>query len=378
MALGYCPAMLLSLRNLVGNNSPSTKITGPGLLYALLDPQTTGDSIDFGSNGHLIGADNTDAARYAGVDTFGKPIVNIKYKVPNQAGIQSVIDCAINGTPVDSESQFALQFFKSKSIYFDFARIQNLCEDASKVAALGVGNSVVQWGSVNNSPLMNEVAQTIEGEMRGLVAALNADAWTRIAAGIGTNGGNLDVDGITPLATTQSVTLTNADGSINYTGFNKIMQDAMLNETTGKPIIVGGSKFNSFALLQKWGCCSNSGIDYAKVFQDSPMMFYFDRIADSALGAGQFLVMEPGSAQFVKHNRYAGYFAKKHGISEYGQYRDRRLPITFDLEVAETNCPRPGLQVTISLMYDVWVKPPVFATGDILAGNRGIYRYTAV
>lgn len=377
MPLGYCPAFLLSLRNLAGINAPSLKITGPGALYALLDAQNVGDPIDVGQNGHVRGADNTDSARYAGTDTLGKPVVNVKYKIPNQASVQSVIDCTSNGTPVDAETQFTLQFFKQKTMTFRLARIQNLCEEASKVAALGAGNSVGLWSASNNTPLMNEVAQTIEGEMRNLVSAINADLWTRLVAGIGTNAGLLDVDGITPLATSQSVALTNSDGSINYTGYNKLMQDWTLNEAEGKPIVIGGTKFNAFALLQKWGCCTNSGIDYAKVFQDTPMMYYFDRIADSALGAGQFLMIAPGSVKFVKHNRYEGMFAKKHGISEYGSYRDRRLPITFDLEVRESSCPDPSLDVTISLWYDVFINPAVFPTGDILAGNRGIYRYTA-
>jgi hypothetical protein len=377
MALGYCPSLLLSLQNLNTINAPSKKITGPGALYALLDAQNTGDPIEFGDNGHVRGADNTDSARYSGTDTFGKPIMNIKYKVPNQAAVQSVIDCTSNGTPVDSEQAFALQFYKQKTITFDFARIQNLCSDASRLASKGVGNSVSQWTANNNSPLMNEIASTVEGEMRNLVAAIDADVWTRLVAGIGTNGGNLDTDGTTPLAATQSVTLTNSDGSINYVGFNKLMQDWMYNEAEGKPIVVGGAKFNAFALLQKWGCCSNSGIDYAKVFQDAPMMYYFDRVADTALGAGQFLMIAPGAAKFVKHNRYTDYFGKKHGTSEYGLYRDSRLPVTFDLEVRENNCPRPTIDVVISLWYDVWINPAVFATGDILAGNRGIYRYTA-
>lgn len=375
--LGYCPSLLLALRNLNPQNTASKKISAAGALYGLLDPQTTGDPIEVGDNGHVRGADNTDAARYAGVDTFGKPIMNIKYKVPNQATVQSTIDCTSNGTPVDTESQFSLQLYKQKTITFDFARIQNLCSDASKLAAKGQGNSIGLWTANNNSPLMNEIASTVEGEMRNFIAAINADVWTRLIAGIGTSGGNLDGTSGLPLAVTQSVTLTNADGSINYNGFNKLFQDWMVNENEGKPIVIGGNKFNAYALASRFGCCSNSGIDYAKVFTENPLMYYYDRTADTALGAGQFLVLSPGSAQFVKHNRYTDYFGKKHGTSEYGLYKDSRLPITFDLEVRENNCPRPTIDVVISLWYDVWVQPAVFAAGDILTGNTGLYRYTA-
>lgn len=375
MPLGYCPAMLMALRNIVTPNSATEKITSAGALYAVLDPQNyQGQRIETGlstGTGHLLGVDITDSAMFAGVDTLGKPVVNLKYYAPNQGTIQSVKDCAGAVAPVVSETSFSMQFYKQKTLKFRFAQLARLCEDATKQFVAGSSNSIQKWGV--NTPTMNEVAMVIEGEMRGLVAAINADMWTRLVAGIGTNAASGD-------ALSRVVDVLNADGSPNYLGYNTLLTDWMLNETVGKPIIVGGTTFNSFAMLQKWACCNNSGIDWNAAFNTNPMMPYFDPLADTALGAGQFLMIAPGSVQFVKHNFYknAEMYGRKFGTSEYGTMVDRRLPgIEFDLEVREVNCPDPFLEVVISLNYDLFVNPATFGAGDVLTGNRGVYRYTA-
>lgn len=371
MALGYCPALLLSLDGLSTPNAASEKIGNIGALYAMLDPQNTGvfPGIDEG-NGHYK-SDGTDAARYAGVDTFGKPIVNIKHYVPNQATVQSVIDCASNGTPVNAETQFTLQFFKQKTFSLDLARLAALCAEASSVVKIGQGNSIERINL--NTSLMNEVAGIMQGEMRGLAAAMNADVWTRLVAGIGVNAAQGD-------ALTRVVDLINADGSANYVGFNTLLTDQMINEVSGKPIIIGGTMFNSFAMLQKWSCCSQSGIDWNAAFAANPLMPYFDPTADTALGAGQFLMIAPGSVKFASHNKnkLPALFGKKFDNKYFGTFVDKRIPgLEFNIEVAENACPHPVLDVTISLHYDVWVKPAIFGAGDTLTGNRGVYRYTA-
>ena len=375
MPLGYCPAMLMALRNIATPNSATEKITSAGALYAVLDPQNyQGQRIEDGlstGTGHRLGVDATDSAMYAGVDTLGKPVVNLKYYAPNQGTIQSLKDCGGSVAPVITETSFAMQFYKQKTLKFRFATLARLCEDATKQFVAGSGNSIQKWGL--NTPTMNEVAMVIEGEMRGLVAAINADILTRLVSGIGVNAASGD-------ALTRVVDVINADGSPNYLGYNTLLTDWMLNEAVGKPIIVGGTTFNSFAMLQKWACCNNSGIDWNAAFNSNPMMPYFDPVADTALGAGQFLMIAPGSVQFVKHNFYKSYemYGRKFGTSEYGTMVDRRLPgIEFDIEVREVNCPDPFLEVVISLNYDLFVNPATFGAGDVLTGNRGVYRYTA-
>jgi hypothetical protein len=377
MPLGYCPAILQSLRDLADPNAPSQKITPAGALYAVNDPQTrVGVPLQIGTDtGHLLGADGSDNPMFTGVDTLGRPSVNVKYYAPNQATVQSTKDCTSNGTPVMSETPFTLTFYKQKTITFTLQRLARLCEEATKIARLGVGNSVQKWGL--NTPLMNEVALVIEGEMRNLVAAINIDIWTRLVASIGTSAGN--ISGGVPVATTKAVTLLEANGSLALNGYQVMDNDRLLNETVGKPMLIGGSLVNNFVRLMKWGCCNNDGVDWSKVFAEAPFIPYYDNYADTALGAGQFLVVEPGAVQFVKHNFYKGIFGQKHGVSEYGTYIDRRLPgIEFDLEVRAANCPIPSLDVVISLYYDVFARPAAFAAGDPLTGNRGIYRYTAV
>lgn len=371
MALGYCPALLLSLEGLASPNSASEKIGNVGALYAMLDPQNTGrfPSIDNG-NGHMT-SDTTDAARYVGVDTFGKPIVDIKHYVPNQATVQSTIDCASNGTPVNAQTQFSLQFYKQKTFSLDFARLANLCSDASSVVRLGQGNSIDRINL--NTSLMNEVALIMQGEMRGLATAINADIWARLVSGIGVNASQGD-------ALTRVVDLINADGSANYLGLNTLMIDQLNNEINGKPILIGGSMINSFAMLQKWACCSQSGIDWNAAFAANPMMTYFDPTADTALGAGQFLMIAPGSVKLATHNKnkLPALFGKKFDNKYFGTFVDKRLQgLEFNIEVAENACPHPVLDVTISLHYDLWVNPATFGAGDTLTGNRGVYRYTA-
>lgn len=126
-----------------------------------------------------------------------------------------------------------------------------------------------------------------------------------------------------------------------------------------------------------YGCCSQDGVDYGRVYQDAPNMFYFDPTADTALGADQFLMFAPKAMQLVKHNRYQpGLINGEVGVSEYDTFRDSRLPMTWDIEVRIENCPLPTLVVTISLWYDLWAQPAVWNNG-VLSGNRGIFRYRA-
>jgi hypothetical protein len=355
--LGICESVVKSL--MMASPTQTQIIGNVGSLQIALDPENQ-------RGVEVVSHDKGDGFFE---NVGGTPSVKLRYYPPSIDTTESSFTCNNPSTPAYIDTTFALtlqSWIKPIAISRDYMRL--LCGEATTA-----NNSWLQGVPVPLSIRMNEVRNMIMSRMRDLFRTMNTNIRAKILASFGNNA-------VTGNATSISIPLFKADGTLRADGWAKAMVDYMTNEFTGQPLVLGGSLPNQYALsANNWASLSASGIDYEKLKETNPIKMYHDSGVDTVFGTGQMAVIAPGQIKFVQERKNVGVFAGKHANSYYGTFALPEMPeIVFDVQIQEIDCDTPSgsYKIMIGTKYDLFVMPSVFPEGDIKEGVNGVFRYT--
>lgn len=310
--LGICDASIVALQNAMP--SQANKITAAGMLKALSSPtnRTTIEVLSPQKEGHTSSKFNAATGKYI-------PTIRLRWYQPQVSESDDERSCNADTHEQHTEEDFALNLYRQRSFYLPVDRMQALCESANAVASSG--SNGIRF-NMDNTPVMNELANIMWSHLRPLVRDINADLFDKVITKIGTNVR-------TGLKTASNIPVFNATGTaFRFDGWTQVLDDFANNELSGNPIIVGGSLFNRFAIALGQGGSSDGGFDYSKL--NNPFEFHYDATADTKLGANGFLGIASEVAAFVQKVRFTQY--TKLGTSHFGTFVLDDLPgVEFDL-----------------------------------------------
>lgn len=147
----------------------------------------------------------------------------------------------------------------------------------------------------------------------------------------------------------------------------------------GGPVILGWAEIWKYAQKLNAGCCSQAGLDVSALLSAMGWAMIGDYRVTDLLGATHFLSLDPGAAQLIYFNEFAG----PKGIRELDsdtakQYviSDPATGIPFDFS-ATFDCGKWHFQM--KLAFKVVGRPQdLFAAGDRLNGVTGVNEYVIV
>ena len=367
MALGYCPAVLMHMKDVIGQNAPEHKITASGFLKAGLEK---------GANAQPI-QDSLSLANTAG------HIKDLRLKYYNRttpSQMSTSDNCDIDLVQAYSEVTIDTTSIVKFGLHFDDATIAKYCDEASRTVAIGGAPT----------PFMQEHLAGLMAAMNGFVSKIDQTLLGQVTWG---------KNAVTGANTAVSVNF-NDDSTVNLfsEGYTKLLSDYAFNEGQGKPIVVGGGLVNS-AMIQSMIPALTQYSPLNNGAASGAFDYYHDINSQTTWGANQFGVFMPGTFGIVELDRYRGFRAKKLGTSTFWNMAvpmnmpgaDGLLQMMYiDFQLKEIDCPQEatvgystttlgaGYSLIMSKRFALWQVPSdAFQSGDRLTGNNGALRYTA-
>jgi hypothetical protein len=369
MATGFCPALLLDINDVAGQNAPGRKLHIAGFLAMLFCCQN--------SLANVI---------QTGTEGGHRRTLTVKYRPrPLTTTVQDEDDCDINAQPAYSEWNVPALSHKQVSFFLPDETVRQYCIDASRVRDFGQPRTAV----------MEEVYGLILEYANTLMKAINQDLVTEMSTGFGENASNGD-DGGTLINFN-----TDGNSAILNNGLIQILRDIEENEICGTPCLVGGGLWSAEWLAQSIACCNNAGMNLSALNNMLPRLF-FDKDTQSIWGANSAGLFAPGSVKFISWDKYVGpAFTGQKGtsfftniampVNEFGCNLEECLrDLRIDVQLKYIDCPGEydvngtptalgrGWQVILSKDYALWVQPTTgFQSGDSLADTNGTIKYFA-
>lgn len=364
-SLGLRLPILLAQREVWRTASPMNKLTPTGFLAFLLAqnrPRILSDTID-------------DRSGY---------IKDVKIRFKKRMGLGKTVttdDCSIQGEPTYYESTIPSTLFRKYALFFEWKLLEKFKEDALKMTNVP--------GSTPPTTVMQEVIDSFQMALNGILGDINGDLLALQAANFGKN-----IASGASTARTVNFPLSTTTRNLNE-GLTMLLADAMANEV--KPdmtnsAIVGSGLINNFLLLQ--------GYDPKNV--PALPKFFYDPYAATAWGANQFGLFDRDSVQFINICRFRG--AAKSGRFGTSNFGTLKWPVTdslgntqvsdleFDFQAREIDCPTDdmviggadpaargrGLVFDLMCSYTMTNIPSAsYESTDRLYLNNGTYRYVA-
>lgn len=212
------------------------------------------------------------------------------------------------------------------------------------------------------------LAKMIMAQMDAVNRSIDIALLTKLAANFGHRFGDNS-------SATVAVPILKTDGSVNYPGIARALEDYHGINGTGAPIFVGAGNLALAVDMLGIGCCNDQGIDLSRA--NGKMAYFRDLNANTVLGANQFAVLMPGSHQLVTYNEYVDEFAQVvPGIYENGTLVDPITGLMYDFRLNYDNC-TGTYKFTVGLFFDLWQMPTnIYETDDALNGVNGSLRFT--
>lgn len=297
----------------------------------------------------------------------------------NVVHTDTVASCDNANVPAYFERNVNLSNFRQISLFIDDETIARYPNEASANATLGTPST----------PLMNELLLMIKESADALLSGVNQDLATLMAAAIGVNvrSGNNAAQNI-------NLVLNTTNNPLNQ-GLTQVLTDYQLNESAGRPMMVGTGLIHNFMLQQRAKSPDQSGINTP--IQANDFDFFQDPFAATSLGANQAIVYEPEAVQLVEYMRYKTFKSGEFGSDVFFtfflpmQVSDRVEMVEFDAHLRYHPCPTTlndayygtpggvavdkGWQLIISKDFGLFTIDQAYRGTDRLSGNRGSYRY---
>lgn len=367
MALGYCPSLLLHLKDLQKCNYTGTKVTTGGFLKMLLEQRAKIPN-------HQLTINGEDGEGHY------RP-VTVKYRnrvTPSE--ISDSLDCDIDKIPAYSEQSITRTLDRKFSFMITDETIAQYCREASTTVAIGRPAT----------SFMNEHLSYFMQMLNGFLGSIDQALLAAMATNFGTNV-------VTGSNAAQTVNIKQ-DATVNdlTSGITKILADAAANEMCGPVNLVGSGLMNNFMLQQAFKGLDSAGIDTSRI---SGIRWFNDFYASSAWGSNQVGAFEDNAVHFVDLNRYVGFRAGQKGTSTFlnlpvpvecaGCNGDYSL-LGLDVQLKYQDCPESrsvsgyesnitvdrGWQVIVSKSFGLFVPNENYASTDRLNNSNGTLRYT--
>lgn len=361
MANGFAPFLLKSLEQVVGQNTPQTKLNYQGYLNMLL------------------AQDNARVVRLNSPTNEGhRKSVQIKRKKRfNTVHVDNQRSCDnINLQPWE-EQTVPLTIFRQLAIHVEDETIARYPEEASKSTMIGQPPTA----------LMEDLIDSIRTGSDALLSSLNQALFTLAATNIGVNV----TTGVVG-AKTVNFPLNTTNNPLN-SGINVIQTDFQTNEATGRPQMVGSGILHSFFMQQASKSPDQSGLN--TTIQAAQGDFFYDTFAETALGTDQAIIYEPNAVQLVEYMNYKGFKAGEKLTSIFFTFmlpmvvKEQVRMVEFDAQLRYVDCPttetdayygtsislQKGWSIIISKEAGLFTIEDAYRGTDRLSGNRGSYRY---
>ena len=366
MALGFCPALLMHMKFVAGENAPETKVTPSGFLAALLEEgvqaQPVGDPFSLANAaGHIKD-------------------LRLKYYTRTVPGQMKTSDtCDIDLIPAYDEITIDSTDVVKFAVHLDDATVARYCDEASRSVAVGGAPT----------PFMEEQLAVIMSSMNGFIGKIDQTLLGDVVWGVNQVSGN-----------NNAVTVNfNDDVTINLVteGWTKILQDFAMNEGYGTPIVVGSGISNAFRHQLLAGVTNMAQVNNNALY--SLLNYYHDIHAATSWGANQFGVFQRGSLGLVQLDEYVGFRAGVKGTSTFFNAAiPMALPgagdiprmLNIDFQFKYNDCPTEetvgysaetigrGYTLIMKKNFALWQIPSdAYQASDRLTGNNGSLRYTA-
>lgn len=188
--------------------------------------------------------------------------------------------------------------------------------------------------------------------------------------------GSTNVTGEIKTITTKFPAASGMSGAYNPQGMADVAFASVNSGFCGKPVILGWEEVWQYAQFLESGCCSQSGLDVAAYHAKMGWAMIGDYRVTDLLGSTKFLVLDPGAAQLIWFNEFAG----PRGIRTIDTETDKQYVIQdpatgipFDFS-ATFDCGKWHFQM--KLAFKVVGRPQdLFAVGDRLNGVTGVQEY---
>jgi hypothetical protein len=367
MALGYCPAILMHMKYVIGENAPEHKITPSGFLKAALEKGARAETVQDG-----LSLSNTAGH-----------IKDLKLKYYNRTvpGQMSTSDnCDVDLVPAYAETTIDTTSIVKFGMHFNDSTIARYCDEASKSVQVGTAPT----------PFMQEHLAGLMAAMNGFVNKIDQVMLGQVVWG---------KNAVTAANTSTTVNF-NDDATINLfsEGFTKLLNDYAYNEGQGTPVVVGGGLINAAMIqakipsLTQYSPLNNAAA--ANAFD-----YYHDINTQTVFGSNQFGVFMPGTFGMVELDRYRGFRAKQLGTSWFWNMAvPMNMPgadgllqmLNIDFQLKAIDCPTEatvgyetvtldaGYELIMSKRFALWQVPSdAYQTTDRLTANNGSLRYTA-
>lgn len=366
MALGFCPALLMHMKFVAGENAPETKVTPSGFLAALLEEgvqaQPVGDPFSLANAaGHIKD-------------------LRLKYYTRTVPGQMKTSDtCDIDLIPAYDEITIDSTDVVKFAVHLDDATVARYCDEASRSVAVGGAPT----------PFMQEQLAVIMSSMNGFIGKIDQTLLGDVVWGVNQVSGN-----------NNAVTVNfNDDVTVNLVteGWTKILQDFAMNEGYGTPIVVGSGISNAFRHQLLAGVTNMAQVNNNALY--SLLNYYHDIHAATSWGANQFGVFQRGSLGLVQLDEYVGFRAGVKGTSTFFNAAiPMALPgagdiprmLNIDFQFKYNDCPTEetvgysaetigrGYTLIMKKNFALWQIPSdAYQASDRLTGNNGSLRYTA-
>jgi hypothetical protein len=370
MALGYCPALLLHMKYVVGENAPEHKITPSGFLKMMLEK---------GAQAKPIG----DPFNLANVNGHIKDLRLKYYTRTTPAQMQTSDSCDIDLVQAYDEITIDTTSVVKFGLHFNDETIARYCDEASRSVAMGKAPS----------SFMEEHLAGLMAALPGFVAKIDQT----LLAGI-TWGTNV----VTGASTATAVNF-NDDSTVNLfsEGWTKVMSDYRANEGQGRPQVVGSGLVDS-AFIQSRNPAMTQYSPLNNNAAAGNMDYYYDLNAATSWGSNQFGVFMPGTFGLVQLDEYVGFRAAVNQPKGTSYFFNMPVPVempgsdgllrmlNIDFQFKYLDCPTTttvgyeevtlerGWSLIMKKNFAPWQIPSdAYQASDRLTGNNGSLRYTA-
>lgn len=332
----FCQLVQSGLNEVAANNYPALKREKVGVFDAITSPQNATTSV------LQTQVDPGNGKKKTVIIDWLQPGL-ISETLTAKADI-----CTVEGTeePYQRDTFEVTDFRSTPVMEFTFAELRKLCKSTAEVRT-----------------------EVIASKMSALMKAINRDIITKLNTNVGTFAN--------AVAAGKNVQLLNAGPPVgaNPLGANVILEDFAVVGLTGKPIVAGHGKLQTYARLANFGCCNQYGTDISNL--DGELDWFWD-IDVSAItsNADDFFAWEPGAIQLITYNEYRGDFQVIGPDYALTTIVDPVTGVTFDMKMFFDKCDEK-YKLAIWLNFDVFTLPALYKTGDPRDGVNHLFKYRA-
>jgi len=368
--VGIASTILLNKKAILGAADPSVKITPVGTLACALNapaPKIIQSTID-PRDGYIRN-------------------VNLRGHQRDAGSTYTTDDCAADAIPSYTNQVIPALTYRKKGLFFDFNTLEQYEANALEV----------QRGGTPDLGLAAEMVEAFNRIINTLLKDVNGDGLTFVdnAWGVNAASGSSNVR-------TCNFPLAGTNNNLAQ-GFTMLQTDAATNEVqwSNLDFVGSGLSYAAFLQLQANAISANqSGVNNAQLAWPR---YFFDPVAASNWGAQEFAMIERNALQFVNICKFRGYKSGVKGDSSFGTMMLTGLTdalgnpirdIEIDLQLKQVTCPEDlviiesddypsatsvgrGAILIASMNYAYIKQTNMYATGDRLEGNNGIYHYVA-